>query len=81
MKFLIFYYGRGHHEEHFYEIIFETRRYRFTDNSYLELRQPLFRWRKTTYCNFGMRNMVCVYFEFGPVVQEMLFNDISHLGL
>ena len=34
---------------------------------------------KNNLLHFGMRNMVCVYFEFGPVVQEI--NDISHLGL
>ena len=54
----------------------------FKDISYLELWQPLIRRSKTIYAILVegiMRNIFGNYFEYGPVVQEMSFKDISHL--
>ena len=54
----------------------------FKDISYLELWQSLCSMEQGHLCNFGSvhhEEQLCeIIFQFGPVVQEMSFKNISH---
>ena len=74
-------FGGGHHEEHFCELILYLDQW-FRRRCRLKIfliksSGTTFAWRSGTICAILvkgiMRNNLWNYFEFGPVVQEMLF--------
>ena len=79
-------FGRGLHEDQFCEIVLNldlwlSRRCQLkTFLIYIEIWWPLCSVERNHLCNFGRRHYM-EYFEFEPVVQEMLFKDISYLEL
>ena len=63
----------GHHEEHFCKINLNQEEMWFKDISYLEVWKSIFLRSKTVGRGHREAQFCEIIFEFGPVVQEMLF--------